>query len=756
MGRAPDSARFGYLTDVLAPGGRPAWLFGMNADRRSPARPIALRWERGRWRETSPGWTGSVSGIVGADGDARSAWAVGYDRPGASLRPMVARWENGRWSASRPGVLPSTGAALTDVAMLDDGSVLVAGAAYPRGRVRAIAALHRAGRWTRLDPFRAAGDGAILALAADARSGAWTAGWRMIDDRPRPHLGRFDGSGWTVVPQHPDGDGSGAYTDVQTGSDGSAWLTGYEIDRLTGRHVPILRGWDGTTWSDEPLPWAEDGSFVPRALALGEDGALVIAGQALAGDRTREWGFLARRGPDGWSLDSIGKPGQRHWEVLGVALVEGAALAVGGVSNKVVLTLLCDAPTGVAGPSAGTAVASPSVGDARPDPTSGTQDRLTTHAATAATTRRGVVFRDVATRAGVDFVGSTWGASVADLDGDGWSDIVLNRHNTAPPLVLRGGRRGFRPMRGVHLPERDLHGCATADVDGDGHVDLHCAVGANHGMITKSNQLWLHPGTGRTAAAAATWGIVDPFGRGRASVFLDADGDPYPDLFVTSEPERVDGLPSLNRLFRSNGGTGYQADAAAGLDLAIGGTRVVAADLDGDGDDDLVIVGAAPARGRPHGLRVFLNDAGRFVERTGALGLEPLGDVDVVLTDMDGDGRLDLVQLGWGRLRVNAGITGGFRRVADLRISSGAALAAGDADGDGDPDLYVQRRGGADLLLLAQRGGRRFTRARIPTVSSGSPDGVVVLDHDRNGTDDFLVLNGYMGIGPTLLIAGDR
>ena len=48
-----------------------------------------------------------------------------------------------------------------------------------------------------------------------------------------------------------------------------------------------------------------------------------------------------------------------------------------------------------------------------------------------------------------------------------------------------------------------------------------------------------------------------------------------------------------------------------------------------------------------------MNDATRFVERTAELGLQPLGDVDVAITDIDGDGRQDLVQLGRRRLRVS-------------------------------------------------------------------------------------------------------
>jgi hypothetical protein len=45
---------------------------------------------------------------------------------------------------------------------------------------------------------------------------------------------------------------------------------------------------------------------------------------------------------------------------------------------------------------------------------------------------------------------------------------------------------------------------------------------------------------------------------------------------------------------------------------------------------------------------------------------------------------------------------------------------------------------------------------RIPQTAKGSADDVIVLDVDRNGLSDFLVLNGHATAGPVQLLASFR
>ena len=113
----------------------------------------------------------------------------------------------------------------------------------------------------------------------------------------------------------------------------------------------------------------------------------------------------------------------------------------------------------------------------------------------------------------------------------------------------------------------------------------------------------------------------------------DIDGDGLCDLYFCS-------IEGHNRLFRNLGDWKFE-DITAGAGVACEGqasTAAVFADVDGDGDLDLLVNSVGG------GTRCFLNDGkGRFREVTAETGLfSHTGSMSMALADIDGDGTLDL------------------------------------------------------------------------------------------------------------------
>jgi hypothetical protein len=249
--------------------------------------------------------------------------------------------------------------------------------------------------------------------------------------------------------------------------------------------------------------------------------------------------------------------------------------------------------------------------------------------------------------------------------------------------------------------------------------------------------------------APAASGILDPFGRGRSVAVLDVNHDGDPDLFLGNEPLRPDAFPSPNRLFLGTGGTSFRDRPDLGLDLTFGSRCAVPGDVDGDGWEDLLI-----CRDFGLGPRLFRNREGTgFDDVTVALGVPQVNVSDALLVDLDGDGALDLVTVALRDVTVFLQGDGVFTQAYQRALTTGRALASGDVDGDGVPDLYVVQGGpnrpnDPDLLLANDGTGAAFTELPIPETSDGCGDDVAALDYNRNGLTDFVVLNGCGEVDP--------
>jgi len=349
-------------------------------------------------------------------------------------------------------------------------------------------------------------------------------------------------------------------------------------------------------------------------------------------------------------------------------------------------------------------------------------------------------FVDATASAGLPVAPATsWGSSIADIDGDGWPDLLLNRH-TQPPVMYTGGPAGFSELALPWPAPMDRHNCAWGEANGDGRPDLLCAQGAYGGTGEGQNELWLNLDTG-FVEAAADFGLDRPLARGRTATWIDYDRDGDLDVFLGSAPREGYG----DVMMRND--RGVFVEATVGIEGERDSESATWADWDGNGYPDLLITSPA---GR---AIAFANDAGVFTQTTiPALGTRHWYGAS--WGDFNGDGRPDLAVIDPRYVRILRNDGGGaFTTVRNTSVGLGRSVVWVDLNNDGRLDLYLvlSARGEdpgsvgdhRDLLLMATRRGT-FDVVRPDELSGwdGNGDGASVLDFNHDLRMDVLVSNG--------------
>jgi tetratricopeptide (TPR) repeat protein len=272
-------------------------------------------------------------------------------------------------------------------------------------------------------------------------------------------------------------------------------------------------------------------------------------------------------------------------------------------------------------------------------------------------------FRDVASSAGLADTGPAARALFVDFDHDGDLDLLL-----ATPAGTRAYRNNldgtFREMAAqMGISDGGSRDVAFGDFDGDGHTDL-VIVGDDGRLRLLRN---LSQGRFEDATAASGLGGVS---RAGAVAVGDYDNDGFLDLFVTS----LDG-GGEPALYHNRGDGTFEPDARAG-ELrrklrGVAGLDAAFFDFDNDGFLDLVVVGkppAVPAGGR--GVFLFRNDAkGRFEDFSTSLPDSLRAGRAVAVADVDQDGDLDLIVVGWdGRPRLLRNDGGNVNQYVKVRL----------------------------------------------------------------------------------------
>ncbi|WP_116810669.1 FG-GAP repeat domain-containing protein [Steroidobacter cummioxidans] len=329
----------------------------------------------------------------------------------------------------------------------------------------------------------------------------------------------------------------------------------------------------------------------------------------------------------------------------------------------------------------------------------------------------------------------------------------MKRHNcrwTLPLSVLTLGATAiasasdvFLDVTATHVPSADqLHAldAVFVDVDKDGDLDAVLAV---EGDV---NRLYINDGTGRLSWRQGVFGTVAHDTEHVLSADFNRDGNA--DVMFIAEDDQV------HQLFFGDGKGGF-TDVSDRLPARSEGNGFAIGDVNGDGLVDIVLGNTGK------GARNFLwlsdpNRPGYFIDASKT----NLPDVEnatqgIALADLDGDGDLDMVlanEVPPNRLLLNDG-RGRFTDASDRMVLSvplhTREVHVFDATGDGKPDILFlnltsnarQYERDPQARLLVNDGRGRFvdeSAQRLPANTFSSWGGAVV-DFNDDGHPDLIV-----------------
>jgi len=315
------------------------------------------------------------------------------------------------------------------------------------------------------------------------------------------------------------------------------------------------------------------------------------------------------------------------------------------------------------------------------------------------------------------------GVAMLDYDNDGDLDVLLIQSRGRAQLfrnnLIETGALSFTDVTrasGLITTGYGM-GVATGDFDNDGLVDVYVTSFG-------TNQLFRNNGDG-TFTDVSTHSRTDVSGWSVPAVFFDYDRDGWPDLFVGTYLRYT--LDRNTRCFGPSGAVDY----------------------------------CTPNTYRAQPSRLFHNNHdGTFTDVTAksGVGAEYGPALGVSTADFNGDGWIDLFvandsqpnQL-WmnqhdGTFK-NVALAAGVALTAEGKAEASMGVDAGDADNDGDDDLFVTEQNGEGHNFYVNGGAGTFDDQSARSGLAGASlaftgFGAAWFDYDNDGWLDLLTVNG--------------
>jgi hypothetical protein len=337
-----------------------------------------------------------------------------------------------------------------------------------------------------------------------------------------------------------------------------------------------------------------------------------------------------------------------------------------------------------------------------------------------------------------DVASYSTGAAWADINKDGWLDLVVADGNDIArqhvKVYLNSSRGSLPAMPSWQSADIDYHGhLSVGDVNNDGYPDV--AVSVYLGVGGGKGKLKLYVNRSGTIESTPSWASRDSFST-FSCAFGDANGDGYLDLAAACG-EPYGSRPEKNRVYYNHGG---QLDSLPGWmssELSYS-CDVGWADFDNNGSLDLVFANEqAPDR-------IYRN----YRDSIGTVPIWSSADASqyansLAIADVNNDGYLDLAisdnfQMGGtGRFKIylnNGGPVGTTPWWTSAWYGYGSGIALADIDHDGDKDLVT----GAwwDTCRVYMNNSSSFSQTpQWQSATTSTVEAIVFGDYDNVGLD---------------------
>ena len=316
----------------------------------------------------------------------------------------------------------------------------------------------------------------------------------------------------------------------------------------------------------------------------------------------------------------------------------------------------------------------------------------------------------------------------ADLDGDNDPDIIsasLNDDKVSWYKNNNGVIGRQQVISGAADGARDVH---TADLDGDGDLDILSASGFDNSIK------WYENFDGRGSFDVLQ--VITTDANNAYAVYSgDLDGDGDTDVVSASFDDNTIAW------YENLDGTGLFSGLIPINKTARGATDVTVADLDGDGDQDVVSASTFDDK-----IAWYRNTDGQG-NFGGSIVISDEADLAIAVhtADVDNDGDIDVLsassndnKIAWYENLDGAGV---FSRAKIITLEARQAFSVytADLDNDGDLDVLSASRDDDRIAWHENLGEGRFGVPQAITTSALGARSVFAADLDLDGDPDVLV-----------------